>query len=65
VAAAQEKGKENSMEHEVEILAAGQKVELNPFAESIVVNVVAGLLKSLKGVNLDKEVRVVLKPKAR
>jgi hypothetical protein len=53
------------MEHEVEILVSGLKVELNPFAESIVANVVVGLLKSLKGIGLDKEVRVVLKPKAR
>ena len=53
------------MEHEVEIVASGQKIELNPFAESIVVNVMAGLLKSLKGVSLDKEVRVVLRPKPR
>jgi hypothetical protein len=52
------------MEHEVEIMAAGRKVELNPFAESIVGSTLAGLLRSLKGVDLDKEIRLVLKPKA-
>jgi hypothetical protein len=53
------------MERDIEIMAAGQKVELNPFAESIVVNTLVGLLGSLKGVTLDGEVRIVLKPKAR
>jgi hypothetical protein len=52
------------MEYEVEIVAAGRKVEMNPFAESIVGNTLAGLLRSLKGVDLDKEIRLVLKPKA-
>ena len=51
------------MEHEVEIVAAGRKIELNPFAEAIVINVMAGLLTSLKGVDVGKEVRLVLKPK--
>jgi hypothetical protein len=53
------------MEHDIEIVAAGRKVELNPFAESIMINTLAGLLGSLKDVKLDGEVRVVLKPKAR
>jgi hypothetical protein len=52
------------MERDIEIMAAGQKVELNPFAASIVVNTLVGLLGSLKGVKLDGEVRVILKPKA-
>jgi hypothetical protein len=53
------------MEHEVEIVAAGRKVELNPFTESIVANTIAGLLGSLKGVDLGREVSIALKPKAR
>ena len=56
---------ESGMEHDIEIVAAGKKVELNPFAESIVVNTLAGLLGSLKDVKLDGEIRVVLKPKSR
>jgi hypothetical protein len=57
--------KERSVEHEVEIVSSGRNVELNPFAESIVINTLAGLLGSLKDVKLDGEIRVVLKPKAR
>jgi len=53
------------VEHEVEIVSSGRNVELNPFAESIVINTLAGLLGSLKDVKLDGEIRVVLKPKAR
>jgi len=53
------------MERDIEIVAAGGKVELNPFAEAIVINTLVGLLGSLKGMNLDGEVRIVLKPKAR
>ena len=64
-AAAKEKRRDQGMEHEVEIVAAGRKVELNPFTESIVANTIAGLLGSLKGVDLGREVSIALKPKAR
>jgi hypothetical protein len=53
------------MEREIEIVASGQKVELNPFAEAIVVNTLVGLLGSLKGVKTDSEIHVTLKPKGR
>jgi len=53
------------MERDIEIVAAGEKVELNPFAEAIVVNTLVGLLGSLKGIAMDGEIRLVLKPKAR
>jgi hypothetical protein len=59
------RAEERSVEHEVEIVSSGRNVELNPFAESIVINTLAGLLGSLKDVKLDGEIRVVLKPKAR
>jgi hypothetical protein len=53
------------MEREIEIVAAGQKIELNPFSEAIVINTLVGLLGSLKGVSTDGEIRLVLRPKAR
>jgi hypothetical protein len=53
------------MERELEIVAGGEKIELNPFTESIVLNTLVGLLGSLRGVNMDGEVRLVVKPKAR
>ena len=53
------------MEREIEIIAAGQKIELNPFSEAIVINTLVGLLGSLKGVKTDSEIRVTMKPKAR
>jgi hypothetical protein len=53
------------MEHDVEIVAGGRKIELNPFAESIVSSTIAGLLGALKGIDLGTEIRVVLKPNAR
>ena len=52
------------MERELEVMAGGEKVELNPFTESIVLNTLVGLLGSLRGVNMNAEVRVVVKPKA-
>jgi hypothetical protein len=53
------------MEHDLEIVAAGRKIDLNPFAQSIVSSTLAGLLGALKGIDLGTEIRVVLKPKAR
>ena len=52
------------MERELEIVAGGEKIELNPFTESIVLNTLVGLLGSLRGLNMNAEVRVVVKPKA-
>jgi hypothetical protein len=51
------------MERDIEIVAAGEKVELNPFSEAIVINTLVGLLGSLKGVKTDSEIHVVLRPK--
>ena len=53
------------MERELEIVAGGEKIDLNPFTESIVLNTLVGLLGSLHGVDMNGEVRVVVKPKAR
>ncbi len=53
------------MEREIEIVSAGQKIELNPFSETVVINTLVGLLGSLKGVKTDAEIRLVLRPKAR
>lgn len=53
------------MDREIEIVAAGQKIELNPFSEAIVINTLVGLLGSLKGVATDGEIRLVLRPTAR
>lgn len=53
------------MEREIEIVAGGRRIELNPFSEAIVVNTLVGLLGSLKGVSTEAEIRLVLKPRAR
>jgi hypothetical protein len=54
----------HQLERELEIVAGGEKIELNPFTESIVLNTLVGLLGSLRGLNMNAEVRVVVKPKA-
>jgi hypothetical protein len=53
------------MEREIEIVSEGRKIELNPFSETVVVNTLVGLLGSLKGVQVDAEIRLVLRPKVR
>jgi hypothetical protein len=53
------------MERELEIVAAGEKIELNPFTESIVLNTLVGMLGSLRGVDMNAVVRLVVRPKAR
>ncbi|MCX7039321.1 MAG: hypothetical protein NT005_09355 [Spirochaetes bacterium] len=53
------------MERELEIMAGGEKIELNPFTESIVLNTLVGMLGSLRGVDMNAEVRLVVRPKAR
>ena len=53
------------MERELEIMAGGEKIELNPFTERIVLNTLVGMLGSLRGVDMNAEVRLVVKPKAR
>ncbi len=53
------------MEPYIEIVSAVRKLELNLFAEPIVIDPGAGSVGSLKDVDLDGEVRVVLKPKTR
>ena len=52
------------MERVLEIVAGGEKVDLNPFTERIVLNTLVGMLGSLRGVDMNAEVRVVVKPKA-
>ncbi len=51
------------MAWDLEIVSGGKKVELNPFSESIVLNTLKGLLASLKGVDLESEIRVIVRPK--
>jgi len=49
------------MDREMEIHSGGKKVELNAFAERIVLNTLLGLLGSLHGVGTDEEIRVTIK----
>ena len=49
------------MDREIEILSAGKKVELNAFAERIVLSTLLGLLESLQGVGAGEEIRVTIK----
>ena len=52
------------MERELEIVAGGEKIDLNPFTENIVLNTLVGLLGSLRGVDMNAEVRVAVRPRA-
>jgi hypothetical protein len=44
------------MERELDLACGGKRVPLNRFARDIVVNVVLGLVRALKGADLDAEI---------
>jgi hypothetical protein len=49
------------MARNVEIVVGGSKVSLNEFTERIVVNTLLGLIGSLHDVEVDREIRIVIK----
>jgi hypothetical protein len=51
------------MARSVEIVAGGDTVDLNEFTAKIVLNTLLGLLGSLHGVEIDKEIRIVIPAK--
>jgi hypothetical protein len=51
------------MEREIMVESRGKKVELNDFAHGIVLNTVVALVGSLRDVDPDGEIRIVVKPK--
>jgi hypothetical protein len=51
------------MEREITVESRGRKVELNAFAQNIVRNTVVALAGSLRDVDPDGEIRIVVKPK--
>lgn len=44
------------MDREIELVTAGKRVAMGRFAKEVVLGTVLGLLKSLKGVNLEGEI---------
>jgi hypothetical protein len=53
------------MDRELQIEVAGEPVALNAFAQKIVLNTLLGLVGSLHGVDLDQEIKILVKPRAR
>jgi hypothetical protein len=51
------------MEREITVESNGRPVELKGFAQGIVLNTIVALVGSLKDVNPDGEIRIVVKPK--
>jgi hypothetical protein len=51
------------MEREITVESRGRTVELNAFAHGIVLNTVVALVGSLRDVDPDGEIRIVVKPK--
>ena len=51
------------MERDLEVLCAGEKVDMNAFAEKVVLNTLIGLLGSLRDVDTDRDIRILIKPK--
>lgn len=49
------------MDRDIEVEASGRRVELNAFARSIVRNTVVALVGSLRDVDPDGEIRIVVK----
>jgi|OpeIllAssembly_1097287.scaffolds.fasta_scaffold375677_2 hypothetical protein len=49
------------MERQIQVESRGAKVELNAFAQSIVANTIVALVGSLRGVDPDGEIRIVVK----
>ncbi len=51
------------MERELEVLCGGVKVQMNGFAERVVLNTLMGLLGSLRDVDPDSEIKITIGPK--
>ena len=51
------------MEREITVESRGRTVELNAFARDIVRNTIVALVGSLRDVDPDGEIRIVVKPK--
>jgi hypothetical protein len=49
------------MERQIQIESRGRTVELNAFSQSIVANTIVALVGSLRGVDLEGEIRIVVK----
>jgi hypothetical protein len=52
--------REEPMERELEIDCGGKRVPMNRFARDIVLNVVLGLVRALKGAEVDAEITLRL-----
>jgi hypothetical protein len=50
------------MDRELELDCAGKRVPMNRFTRAVILNVVLGLLRTLKGVEVDAEIRLRLGP---
>ncbi len=50
------------MEREIQIESAGRRVELNQFSHTVVLNTILGLVGSLRDVDVNAEIRIVVKP---
>lgn len=48
------------LERTITIIVGGKKVNLNPFVKRAGVNVIMGLLKSLRDVNVDEEISITI-----
>ncbi len=48
------------MERELSIVNGGDLVGLNGFAKSIVTSTILGMLRSLHGIDLDREIRITI-----
>ena len=46
------------MEREIELACAGRRVAMNRFAKEVVLNTLLGLLKALKGIDLEAEIEL-------
>ena len=48
------------MERELSIVSGGDQVGLNVFVKSIVTSTILGMLRSLHGVDVDREIRITI-----
>jgi hypothetical protein len=48
------------MERELLILNGGDPIELNGFVKSIVTGAILGMLQSLHGIDMDREIRITI-----
>ena len=48
------------MEREISIMNGDERVGLNAFAKAIVTSTILGMLKSLHGVDVEREIRITI-----